>query len=234
LNERPPNTNYRATIGQESMRNTKWGIDVNYQKDSRFLTKMIDALPLIETKEISTVTFNGEFAQLIPGTSNKINGEGTSYIDDFEASVTPYNLGGSSFNWKLAATPSYTDYVPDAVGIEANFRRAKLAWYVIDNAFYRNSGRGTPDHLTDEDLKNHYVRQVLPQEVFPQRSRDQLNNYLPIFDLAYYPEERGQYNYNGRDEFLQDGRFTKSAAAENWGGITRAITSDVDFDKTNI
>src|SRR5690606_9644313 len=124
LNERPPNTRYRAAIGQESLRNTKWGIDSNYQKDSRFLTKMVDALPFIETKEISTVTFNGEFAQLIPGTSNQINGEGTSYIDDFEASVTPFNLGGSSLSWKLAATPRFTDYVPAGEGIEANYRRA--------------------------------------------------------------------------------------------------------------
>src|SRR5690606_7934020 len=121
--------------------------------------KMIDALPLIETKEISTVTFNGEFAQLIPGTSNQINGEGTSYIDDFEASVTPFNLGGGSLNWKLAATPTGTTLVSDDDGIEANFRRAKLAWYVIDNSFYRNDA---PSHMPEEDLKNHYVRPVIP------------------------------------------------------------------------
>ena len=229
LNERPPNTNYRASIGQESLRNTKWGLDLNYQKDSRFLTKMIDALPLIETKEISTVTFNGEFAQLIPGTSNQINGEGTSYIDDFEASVTPFNLGGGSLNWKLAATPQGSAHVTSAEGIEANFRRAKLAWYVIDNSFYRNDA---PDHMTEEDLKNHYVRPVIPQELFPQRDRDQINNNLPIFELAYYPAERGQYNYNNEGINPADGTFTDPAA--NWGGITRAITSDVDFDKTNI
>lgn len=231
LNERPPNTNYRATIGQESMRNTKWGIDINYRKDSRFLTKLVDALPLIQTKEISTITFNGEFAQLIPGTSNRINGEGTSYIDDFESTVTPFNLGGNPQNWKLASTPAGVNLGAEDPGLAPNFKRGRLAWYVIDNVFYRDRGRGVPSSITSEDLKNHYVRPVKPKEVFPGRDEDQLDNYLPIFDLAYYPAERGQYNYRP-DNLNPDGTFRNPA--ENWGGITRAITSDVDFDKTNI
>src|SRR5690606_22177721 len=231
LNERPPNTNYRATIGQESMRNTKWGIDINYRKDSRFLTKLVDALPLIQTKEISTITFNGEFAQLIPGTSNRINGEGTSYIDDFESTVTPFNLGGNPQNWKLASTPAGVNLGAEDPGLAPNFKRGRLAWYVIDNVFYRDRGRGVPSSITSEDLKNHYVRPVKPKEVFPGRDEDQLDNYLPIFDLAYYPAERGQYNYRP-DNLNPDGTFRNPA--ENCGGITRAITSDVDFDKTNI
>ena len=97
--------------------------------------------------------------------------------------------------------------------------------------FYRNTGRGTPDNITNEDLKNNYVREVLPQEIFPARDRDQLNNNLPVLNLAYYPKERGQYNYNSNG-LNADGTFLNPKA--NWGGITRAITSDVDFDKTNI
>ena len=67
--------------------------------------------------------------------------------------------------------------------------------------------------MTEEDLKNHYVRPVIPQELFPQRDRDQINNNLPIFELAYYPAERGQYNYNGQG-INPDGTFIDPAG--NW------------------
>lgn len=235
LNERPPNSNFRASIGDESISNTKWGLDFNYQKDSRFITKMVDALPLIETKEPSTITFNGEFAQLIPGTSNKVNGEGSSFIDDFESSVTPFSLGSNIQSWRLATTPITEDnrFSPtsnDVNNLEYGFKRAKLSWYVIDNIFYRDGGRGKPSNIGDEEIDNHYVRPILPQEIFKGRDRDQINNYLPIFDLAYYPSERGQYNFN--PDLNPDG--TLKDPEENWGGITKAITSDVDFDKTNI
>lgn len=235
LNERPPNSNFRASIGDESISNTKWGLDFNYQKDSRFITKMVDALPLIQTKEPSTITFNGEFAQLIPGTSNKINGEGSSFIDDFESSVTPYNLGGNIQSWRLASTPITEDnrFAPagsESQNLSYGYQRAKLAWYVIDNVFYRRGGRGKPSNIGEEDIRNHYVRDILPQEIFKGRDRDQINTNLPIFDLAYYPAERGPYNYN--PNLNPDG--TLPNPEENWGGITKAITSDVDFDKTNI
>ncbi|MDH5602492.1 MAG: cell surface protein SprA, partial [Cyclobacteriaceae bacterium] len=76
LNERPLIS--RVSLGNEPARNTKYGFDMNIRKESRILTKAIDLLPLIQTKETSLVNFNAEFAQLIPGTSNIVDGEGTS------------------------------------------------------------------------------------------------------------------------------------------------------------
>src|SRR5690606_18113915 len=82
-NERPVIS--RNQIGTEPARNMQYGLDFNINKQSRMLTKMIDAIPLIQTKEQSTINITGEFAQLIPGTSNVVDGEGTAYIDDFES-----------------------------------------------------------------------------------------------------------------------------------------------------
>jgi len=233
LNERPLVS--RISIGDETTRNLKYGLDMNYRGESQFLTKMVDALPLISTKEPSVITFNAEFAQLRPGTSNKVNGEGTSYIDDFEAAITPYNLGNNILAWKLAATPkSDNNYFADGGlninDIAINYKRAKMAWYIIDNVFYRNTGITRPPNLTEDDLKNHYVRAVIPQEIFKNRDREVVNTNEPIFDLAYYPAERGQYNYNPNLD--SDGNLPNPQL--NWGATTRAITGDVDFDKTNI
>ena len=233
LNERPLIS--RVSIGNEPTRNMKYGMDVNIQKESRFLTKMVDALPFIQTKTPSNISFNAEVAQIRPGTSNFVNGEETSYIDDFEATATPFNLGSNILNWKLAHPP-ITDDGRFTSGSDLNndlrlgYQRAKMAWYIIDNIFYRSSGASKPSNITQEDLSNHYVRPIVPQEIFQNQDREVINTNLTTLDLAYYPSERGQYNFN--PDLRTDGYLTNPK--DKWGGITRAITSDVDFDKNNI
>ncbi len=234
LNERPNIT--RIATGNETLRNSMWGLDANFSDESRFLTKLADALPFTNTKEKSLIQFNGEFAQLLPGTSNRVNGEAASYIDDFETAITPYNLGGAAAqNWKLAATPRTDDDAFDMSAMTEDrlgnaYRRAKVAWYNLDNVFYRESGPGVPANITREDRQNHYVRSVVPQEIFQQRARDVVILPEPLFDVAYFPHERGMYNYN--PALTPDGLLPNPR--QNFGGITRAITTEVDFDRTNI
>ncbi|MEX2566875.1 MAG: cell surface protein SprA, partial [Cyclobacteriaceae bacterium] len=110
------------------------------------------------------------------------------------------------------------------------YKRAKLAWYNIDNVFYRPSGRGVPENITNDDRRNHYVRRVLPQEIFPGRNRDVLLTPEPLFEMAFFPHERGMYNFNTS----LDPNGLLPNPRENFGAITRAITSEVDFDRTNI
>ncbi|WPP51617.1 T9SS outer membrane translocon Sov/SprA [Catalinimonas niigatensis] len=228
LSERPVVT--RVAIGSEPTKNTKYGFDFNYRKESRFLTRMVDLLPIVQTKEISSITVNAEFAQLIPGTSNIVDGDGTSYIDDFENTITPFNLNGWQ-NWQLSATPVTDDerfFINDQLG--EGYRRAKLAWYVVDNsAFYIERGGLKPEGIPTP-ISNHYERQVIPQEVFPNQEAQVVNLSLPVLDLVYFPEERGPYNYN--PNLTPEGNLPNPE--DNWAGITRAITSEVDFDKTNI
>lgn len=237
LNQRPGGIT-RFRIGDEPTKNTKFGLDVNIRKDSRFLTRMVDAIPLLETKEPSNINFFAEYAQLIPGTSNVVAGEGTSYIDDFEFAATPFNLGGGAQSWRLASTPEPFDLSFGLTDdLRNGYKRAKFAWYIIDNVFYRSTGGQTPNNINQSDLENHYVRGIIPQEIFKQQQQDIVNTNLPIFDLAYFPSEAGPYNYNPSitPEFINGKqRITLPDAANNWGGIQRAITSDVDFDKTNI
>jgi cell surface protein SprA len=234
LNERPNVT--RIATGNETLRNSLWGLDVNFNDESRFLTKLADALPFTDTKEKSLVQFNAEFAHLIPGTSNTVDGDAASYIDDFEAAVTPFYLGAAANqNWKLASTPKtqtnrfdLSNQTEDNLG--NTYRRARLAWYNIDNIFYRESGPGVPTNLGPQDRRNHYVRRVIPQEIFKNQDRDVIVVPQPLFELAYFPSERGMFNYNPNldvNGFLPNPRL-------NYGGVTRAITTEVDFDRTNI
>lgn len=228
-NERPLIS--RNLIGMEPARNLMYGMDFNINKTSRLLTKIVDAIPILQTKEPSSISFNGEFAQLLPGTSNVIDGEGTAYVDDFENTATPYSLM-SWAGWKLSSIPQTNDNRfarNDDLSLEAGYRRAKIAWYQVDNLFYREGGRFKPDNIPDV-IKNHYERAVNPQEIFPNRQLQQGVFYEPIFDIAYYPAERGPYNYN--PNLTSEGRLPD--AANNWAGITNAIRTEVDFDKANI
>lgn len=224
LSERRLST--RTSLGNEPSKNTKYGFDVNIRKDSRVLTKALDFLPFLSTKEKSTISFSGEFAQLIPGTSNIVDGEGTSYIDDFESAATPYSLM-NPFSWHFAATPETADnrFVAPAAPAGEGFRRAKIAWYEIDPIFFSSNSSDKPDNIPDE-ITNHYTRPISPQEIFPNQDRQILNINEKIFDIAYYPAERGIYNFNPDFENLD--------AKKNWGGITKAITNEVDFDEANI
>ena len=220
----------RVSIGDEPSNNTIYGLDLNIQKQSRFLTKMTDAIPFIQTKVPSLVSFSGEFAQLVPAnTKSAVNEDGASYIDDFEGAETPYSLGGfNNTSWRLAATPA--PLVP-GTGLAYSYNRAKLAWYTIDQIFYRDADGLRPKNITKQELANHYVRGVRRNEVFPGRDPEIANTFEYTFDLAYYPRERGMYNYNPN---LTPQGLLASDPRKNWGGISRDITFDTDFDNANI
>ena len=112
LNERP--YTQKVNFGEEPISNTIWGLNTSYRGESQFLTKLIDKIPLLETKTPSSISFNGEFADLIPGHSRAISNAGNSYIDDFESSEIPLDL--KSFNaWSISSIPQGQDQLfPEA------------------------------------------------------------------------------------------------------------------------
>jgi len=244
LTERP--LTQKVNIGYEPMSNTIWGVDGNYRTDSRFLTKLVDKIPLIDTKEKSTVTVSGEFAQLLPGHSRAVGKDGTSYIDDFEGSQSAIDIR-SFTTWSIASTPQgQPNLFPEGDlnnNLAFNFNRAKLAWYVIDPLFFRNNNI-TPDHIKNDPAmqSNHYMREIFEQEVFPNKDIDpgQPSN-IPVFDLAFYPRERGPYNYDVDGKDLNGNTYapglnpdgTLKSPESRWGGIMRRIETN-DFDAANI
>lgn len=233
LSERP--LTQKVNIGNEPIANTIWGVDFNYKGESQYVTSLIDKIPLIDTKQKSTFTVSGEFAQLLPGHSRAIGRDGNSYVDDFEGSQAAIDLR-TFVSWHLASTPQLQpDLIPAGTKlnqIDYGFNRAKLAWYVIDPLFFRNNNL-TPDHIqNDPDLQsNHYMREVLEQEVFPEKDLPpgQPNN-IPVLDLAFYPNQRGPYNYD-TENLNPDGTLTNPE--DNWGGIMRRIDQN-DFEAANV
>ncbi len=234
LNERPLTP--KVNIGEEPISNMIVGLDGTYRKDSRLLTKLVDKLPFLETKETSTITVSGEFAKLIPGVQGALAQQGTAYLDDFEGSETPFDLKMPALNWSLASTPQgQSDLFPEgnlSNNIQYGFKRANIAWYNIATTFYREE-TFTPEHIRNDDaqLSDDCVREIDLKELFPERQQQAgLPTNVPTLDLAFYPKERGPYNYNV-DELNADG--TLANPTNKWGGIMRKIDQN-DFEASNI
>jgi len=240
LTERP--LTQKVSIGDEPISNTIWGLNTSYRTESQLITSMVDKLPFIETKEISSLMLDAEFAHLIPGHSNVIEDEGNSYIDDFEGSETSYDMKGFQ-TWVLASTPQNQlqnfPETSESNNLANGFNRAKIAWYKIDPLFLRNTSN-TPGHIKNdaEQQSNHFVREIYEKEIFPNKdSETNVPTALSVLNIAYYPEERGPYNYVTEDTSNIAMGLDENGKLKNpesrWGGIMREITSP-DFDATNV
>jgi cell surface protein SprA len=225
----------RVSIGNEPVNNTMVGFDINFRKDVPWLTKMLDKLPLLQTKEMSSIQFKAEVAKLFPGVTKDVKNR--SLIDDFESTRTVYDLARQPQKWRLGAVPKEIEEKRnlDRRQLSHGYNRAKIAAYTVDNIFGSSQGLGNgyqpPANLTDADRANFYERLFLPTEIFPNRSISGLINYPQnILDIAFYPKERGMYNYN--TDLESDGRLKNPKL--NFGALSRAITSDNDFDNANI
>jgi cell surface protein SprA len=240
LRERP--LTQKVNIGDEPVNNTILGLDLNYSTESDWLTRMVDALPFIETKAKSNVSLSAEGAYLIPGHSRAVGKDGNAYLDDFEGSQSTIDIRSIN-QWFLASTPKLQTGAGDEWP-EGNFEdsliygynRAKLSWYVIDPQFWNNA---LPDgNVGNEAVSDNRMREVLENEVFPNRELPAgTPPNIPTLDLTYYPDERGPYNYE-----LPGGTDHSAGLDENgnlidpssrWGGIQRALTT-TDFEAANV
>lgn len=231
--ERP--VTQKVDIGSEPFKNNILGVDFAFKTDVPFLTKLVDLLPVISTTQKSTFSINGEYAYLIPGQPRAINKDGTSYIDDFEGSQSAIDLR-SVTSWRLASVPQgQPDLFPEAANkdLSAGFKRAKAAWYLIDPLFYQDNSL-TPPHIKNDpsQLSDSRMRLVNQVDIFPnlQQQYGSIPN-IPILELAYYPLERGMYNYDTTNTINPDGTFTNPE--NRWGGIMRSLSTN-DFEQTNI
>lgn len=235
MSEMPLTT--KTLIGEESVKNTLWGVNTSYKAESQWLTNLFDKLPLLTLTKPSQISFNAEFAHLIAGHYENQYAGGYSYLDDFESTQSDFDLT-NPFSWNLASCPE-DDAVSSALFPEATKvndiaygkNRALLAWYYIDGLFTRKNSSVLPKYITKDDLSNHYVRAVQSHELFPNRQTEfNESSLIQVLNVAYYPNERGPYNLDA-DRVNADG--TLQEPEKRWGGIMRKVDQS-DFETANI
>ena len=222
----------KVTMGSEPLKNTLWGLHVNWKTESQWLTRMIDKLPLLHCTQPSQITFTGEFAQLIAGTASGTQ-DNASYIDDFENAKNGLSVLEPK-SWVISSVPSMFPESKDKQTVSSGYNRALLAWYSIDPLFTQRSSSLTPGHIKSdmEQLSNHYVRAVYVNELYPNRDQSTYSgatNTLPVLNLAYYPSERGPYNLS--TDVTTNGLLNNPQ--QRWGGMMRKLDTN-DFEQANV
>lgn len=238
----------KVNIGEDPINNRVFGLDVNYSGKAPWLTKLVDAIPGISTKEESQISFTAETAWLKPGHSKAINlsnlEEGTTdkakrdrggavYLDDFEGSTSGFDLRIPANAWVMASVPqndaaNNNPLFPESAlinDIRQGANRAKLAWYRME-----------PNYQVQGDPYSMVFDQ---REVFPNVTiQAGQPSILQTLDLSFEPEARGPYNYDtpaGYQGFSK-GVSTNGALVDpqsRWAGISRGIQNN-NFEAANI
>lgn len=241
LSERPFFT--KQSYGDDPIRNTMYGADFDYRNDIPRLTKWMNKLPFYSSNAPSSLSAYGEVAVLKPGHAPQIGKKegGVIYIDDFEGTRSSIDLRFPINNWTLASVPQKaTDKDGNVLFPEADlnddlssgYNRAKLAWYNIEPVLQERKSENNPLKNNAAELSKPETRQVLQREIFPQRSNDLGQALLTTFDLAYYPREKGPYNFVADPSRINaNGRLLQPQKA--WGGIMRNV-DQTDFETSNI
>ena len=243
LSERPIFS--KQSYGDDPIKNAMYGFDIDYRNNWPRLTKWLDKLPFYSTKAMSSITAYAEAAILDPGHPKQINGSdktGQIYIDDFEGTRSGIDLRFPLISWTLASVPQgrngpggVSPLFPESAfndSLISGYNRAKIAWYNIESVLQEKSNSNNPLKGNLAELSKPEVRQVLRKEIFPRVSTQYGEGLLTTFDLAFFPKNKGPYNFEYRN-----GRVDASGKLLNpkqaWGGLMRNI-DQTDFETGNI
>ncbi|HMV22959.1 MAG TPA: cell surface protein SprA [Saprospiraceae bacterium] len=230
----------KVNIGEDPINNKIYGADITLKKDLPWLTKAIDKIPLIQTKEMSAINFSAEAAALKPGHASAVNESaekgGNVYVDDFEGSTNGFDIRQPATNWVLASVPQMAgndkkELFPESSLIDdlrSGVNRAKLAWYRIDETV----------RATSAGADNNYVTAIPIKELFPNRQIPTgYNTNIQTFDLHYEPTVKGPYNFDLPLGTTYSKGIEKNASlkepATRWGGIMRNLQNNNDFEAAN-
>ena len=234
--ERPLTT--KTNFNEEPLLNSIVGADLTFSGKSRFITKMVDKLPFLETKEVSTYNGYFEFAKLFPH-NHKSQGKqrGVSNLDDFENAELPSDYKTVQ-NWALASVPQKQ---PDLIAdpslqnkIKWLDHSADISFYTIDPLFFRDNDMPTNiSNDADNILSDPYQRQWDQRDIFRKRNFPAGSpTLMSTLDISFNPFKRGQYNFLS-DKNEIDASGTLLNPKKSWGGLMRRVDLN-DFEAANI
>lgn len=187
----------KVRIGEEPLNNSILGVDFSSSFDLPFITKGLDYL--ISTKEMSSVSFNGEFAYMSPDPNTKKStiasdgGKSIAYIDDFEGAKRIIPIGVSYTGWHDLSIPDNIPTIPQGMEKEDIMSyKGKSYWYNV-----------LPSDVFVEDIWGN--RKSVARE----------DRQVTVLDYVFDPSKRGMYNKNPK---LDDPKMM-------WGGIMRLLSS---------
>jgi cell surface protein SprA len=233
LGERPFFT--KMNYGEDPIRNNMYGVDFNYMSEWKQMTRWLNKIPGFSSNAPSNIQAYGEAAMLRPGQPPQIGKgqEALIYLDDFEGTRANIDLRFPFIGWVHSSIPKDAGLAEaeNINDISSGFNRARLAWYQIEPVMQDPRNPNNPIRDRNQ-LSDPRVRAISNQELFPQSTPPPGLNQLISLDLAYYPRERGVYNFDTRPgSVLPNGKLANPRT--RWGGLMRAI-DQTDFETANI
>jgi cell surface protein SprA len=151
----------RVRINQDApMQNLVWDLNTAFKFEPAILDRALEALPFLHSAGQSSVSFEGEMAQVIPN-PNTLNNDktgdhnGVAYLDDFESARSQVTLSVMDKAWQFSSSP-------DGLGLSS---RGHMIWY---NPW----------------------QQVPIQDIWPERQVTQnfgSTTLTHVLDLLFYP-----------------------------------------------
>lgn len=217
----------RVRLGDEPVRNSMIGFDGSLNLDAPWLTKALDALPFLDTKDKSYLKLKGEIAAMIPTPNKRTsdvtsdNGSAVAYLEDFEGAQRYISLGLSPSQWSHASQPIDSSLFVSDSAFGKSYFRGKSYWY------------------------QYFLGRTPISDVYPNRSVVAGNGRINDLKIRFNPYERGIYNKNPEfvdnknPTFQQDSaKYTDYVNANKdkiWGGMMRLFSNfNTNFDNENI
>ncbi len=107
----------KPRVGQETAKMMVVDFDMDFKIYPNFLTRAVDALPIVQTEQPSIISVSAEVAQSFPNP----NVDDQAYIDDFEAALDQLDLGLSRTQWTKSSRPD---------PLLGNWQRGKMLWHL--------------------------------------------------------------------------------------------------------
>ncbi len=143
----------RPRIGNENIEMWMGNIDGTMNFKPSFITRWIDALPLINTSAASQINLSGEVAFTLPNIYGDPDGKKkASYVDDMESIMDSHPLGVTFSSWVLGSKPYATA-----------LSRGRVNWYNPKNI--QRQMVEDASTLTDKEKTENVT--VLALKVFP-------------------------------------------------------------------
>jgi cell surface protein SprA len=186
----------KVRIGEEPLSNTIYGVDFKTSANLPFLTNLLDKV--ISTKEMSTFSFNGEYAYMSPDPNTKKStigedeGKSIAYIDDFEGAKRIIPVGVSYTGWKDASVPEKLNLIGDLNRQLRMYHKAKSFWFTV-----------TPSDVVVDSIYG------------GRKQVARADQQVTVLDYVYMPDTPGTYNWYPA---LQE-------KEKNWGGMMRLLSS---------
>ncbi len=175
----------RPRVGQEPNKTFIWDADMFLKFQPSIFSTMVNAIPLVETDQTSSLNISAEVAQSLPNP----NTLGQAYIDDFEGSKEALNLSVMRTTWAKSSAPVGDDgeSLPDSSA------RGDLVWY---NPWDRVEVHDIwPNKQTlSEDSRIHTLNMMFfPDTTLSTPAEEQWAGVMRYFSQGYWDQRRSKY-----------------------------------------